>query len=204
VTTAFYGLFVVSLAVTLAVAGLLLAQRLVPLSIRESHNAAIGIIYAAFYVMFGVMVRFSAYIVLNKYNTSQNTVKIEASNVEELYWLAEQFSEPERDRIQELAVSYARVVVDEEWPLMKQGQTSANADATVDTLRRSIEDFEPGTDTERAVFSQELERVHDLDEAREVRLLNVREGLPPILWIVLVSLGIDTILFTYFVGMKSP
>ena len=129
-----------------------MAQRLVPLSIRESHNAAIGIIYAALYVMFGVMVGFSAYIVLNKYNTSQNTVKIEASNVEELYWLAEQFSEPERDRIQELAVSYARVVVDEEWPLMKQGQTSANADAAVDTLRRSIDDFEPGTDTERAVF----------------------------------------------------
>ncbi len=93
-TTAFYGFLVVSLAVTLAVAGLLLAQRLVPLSIRESHNADIGIIYAALYVMFGVMVGFSAYIVLNKYNTSQNTVKIEASNVEELYWFAEQFTEP--------------------------------------------------------------------------------------------------------------
>jgi hypothetical protein len=203
VTTAFYGFLVVSLAVTLAVAGLLLAQRLVPLSIRESHNAAIGIIYAALYVMFGVMVGFSAYIVLNKYNTSQNTVKIEASNVEELYWFVEQFPDPERDQIQELAVSYARVMVDEEWPLMKQGQTSANADATVDTLRRSIEDFEPGTDTERAVFSQALKRVHD-DEAREVRLLNVREGLPPILWIVLVSLGIDTLLFTYFVGIRVP
>ena len=87
---------------------------------------------------------------------------------------------------------------------MKQGQTSANAEATVDTLRRSIEDFEPSTDTERAVFTQALERVHDLDEAREVRLLNVNEGLPPVLWFVLVSLGIDTVLFTYFVGMKSP
>jgi hypothetical protein len=86
---------------------------------------------------------------------------------------------------------------------MKQGQTSANAGATADALRRSLEDFEPGTDTERAGFSQALERVHDLDEARGLRLLNVREGLPPILWIVLVSLGIDTILFTYFVGMKS-
>jgi hypothetical protein len=203
VTTAFYGLLVVLLAVTLAVAGLLLVQRLVPLSVRESHNAGIGIIYAALYVMFGVMVGFSAYLVLNKYTTSQNTAKSEASNVEELYWLAEQFPEPEQGRIQELAVSYTRVVVDEEWPLMKQGQTSANAEATVDTLRRSIEDFEPSTDTERAVFTQALERVHDLDEAREVRLLNVSEGLPPILWIVLVSLGIDTILFSYFVGMKS-
>ena len=40
--------------------------------------------------MFGMMVDFSAYLVLSKYTTSQNTAKSEASNVEELYWLAEQ------------------------------------------------------------------------------------------------------------------
>lgn len=193
----------VSLAVLLAVAGLLVVQRLVPLSTRESHNAAIGIIYAALYVMFGMVVGFSAYLVLSKYNTSQNTAKSEASNVEELYWLAEQLPEPERGEIQELAVSYARVVVDEEWPLMREGQASPRAGALADDLRRSIEDFEPGTAAEQAVYAQELERVHDLDQAREVRLLNVREGLPPVLWFVLVSLGIDTILFTYFVGMKA-
>lgn len=79
-------------------------------------------------------------------------------------------------------MSYARVVVDEEWPLMKGGQTSTRAGTLVDDLRRSIEDFEPGTTTEQAVYAQELERVHDLDQAREIRLLNVSEGLPPVLW----------------------
>ncbi|MCA1731094.1 MAG: DUF4239 domain-containing protein [Actinobacteria bacterium] len=202
-TTAILGFLTVLLAVALAVAGLLVVQRLVPLSIRESHSAAIGIIYAALYVMFGMMVGFSAYLVMNKYTTSQTMSKSEASSVEELYWLAEQLPEPERDEIQELTVSYARVVVDEEWPLLRDGQASPRAETLADELRRSIEDFEPGTDTERAVYAQELERVHDLDKAREVRLLNVSEGLPPILWLVLVSLGIDTILFTYFVGMKS-
>lgn len=70
-TTALIGLLVVLLTAMLAVAGLLVVHRLVPLSIRESHTAAIGIIYAALYVMFGMMVGFSvsAYIVLNKYKT---------------------------------------------------------------------------------------------------------------------------------------
>lgn len=187
----------------IAVAGLLLVHRLVPLSIRDSHTTAIGVIYAALYVMFGMVVGFSAYLVLNKYTTSQSTVKTEASNVEELYWLAEQLPEPKRSQIQELAGSYARAVVDEEWPLMRDGQTSPRAGTLANDLRRSIEDFEPSTGTEQAIYAQELERVHDLDEAREVRLLNVSEGLPPVLWFVLVSLGIDTILFTYFVGMKA-
>ena len=66
---------VVLLNVALAVAGLLMVHRLVPLSIRESHTAAIGIIYAALYVMFSMVVGFSAYLVLSKYNISQNTAK---------------------------------------------------------------------------------------------------------------------------------
>jgi hypothetical protein len=163
VTTALLGLLVVLLAMMIAVAGLLMVHRLVPLSTRDSHTAPIGVVYAALYVMFGMVVGFSAYLVLNKYNTSENMANSEASNVEELYWLAEQLPEPERDEIQELAVSYARVVVDEEWPLMKDGQTSPRAGTLANDLRRSIEDFEPSTATEQAIYAQELERVHDLD-----------------------------------------
>jgi hypothetical protein len=187
----------------LAVAGLMLTQRLVPLSLRESHNSPIGITYSGVYLLFGVMVGFSAFLVLNKYHTSQETTQTEAGYVEEIYWLAEEFPEPKRDQIQGLAVSYARVVVNEEWLLMRQGRTSPRAEALVIELRRSIQDFEPSTQTENALYAQELERVHDLDQARQVRLLNVHEGLPPILWVVLGGLGISTILFAYLVGMKN-
>jgi Protein of unknown function (DUF4239) len=86
---------------------------------------------------------------------------------------------------------------------MSQGRASPRAEALADELRRSILDLEPGTDAEQALYSQGLERVHDLTEDRGVRLSNARVGLPPILWFVLVSLGIDTILFTCFVGMKT-
>src|SRR3982751_2918685 len=96
ITIVFLGFVVILLSVLLAVAGLILVQRLVPLELRESHTTAISIIYAALYVMFGVMVGFSAYLVLNKYDTSQKTAESEAGDVEEIYWLAEQFPEPER------------------------------------------------------------------------------------------------------------
>jgi hypothetical protein len=54
---------VVSLAVLLAVAGLAVAQRLVPLPIRQSHNDATGTIFAALYVLFGVTMGFSLFLV---------------------------------------------------------------------------------------------------------------------------------------------
>jgi hypothetical protein len=56
VSTALFGILAVSLAV--AVAGLALVQRLVPLSIRQTHNTATGTIYSALYVLFGVTLGF--------------------------------------------------------------------------------------------------------------------------------------------------
>jgi len=46
------------LSIGLAVAGLAVVQRLVPLELRQTHNAATGIIYAVLYVMFGVTIGF--------------------------------------------------------------------------------------------------------------------------------------------------
>jgi hypothetical protein len=93
----------------------------------------------------------------------------EAAHVEELYQLATGFPEPERGEIQEIVVFYARVVVEEEWPLMGEG----------------------------------LSQLDELDEGRALRLLEVREGLPPILWAVLIVGGVLTVSFTYLFGMET-
>lgn len=108
------GVLIVLIAVVLAVAGLALAQRLVPLPTRESHNAAAGTIYAALYVVFGVALGFALLLVWEQFEEARRTVEREAGAVERIYRLAEQFPEQERSRVQELAVSYARTVVDVE------------------------------------------------------------------------------------------
>jgi hypothetical protein len=65
----------VSLAVLLAVAGLTVAQHLVPLPIRQSHNDATGTIFAALYVRFGVTtfgvtMGFSLFLVWQQYDAA--------------------------------------------------------------------------------------------------------------------------------------
>ena len=202
-TTAFLGGSILLLAVLLALAGLILVHRQVPLELRQSDNVAIGVVYGALQITFGVIVGFSAFLVLDKYTTAQNTVTSEAAAIVEIYRLAQQLPEEHRDHVQELAKSYARVVVEEEWPMMGGSQTSSRADERVSELGRGIEAFEPSTDSERAVYAQGMERVHDLSEDRELRLLNVREGLPLILWVVLIVLAATIIVSTYFLGMES-
>ncbi|MDQ3941668.1 MAG: hypothetical protein M3254_01010 [Actinomycetota bacterium] len=98
VTTALFGILAVSLAVVVAVAGLALVQRLVPLPIRQVHNAATGTIYSALYVMFGVTLGFSLLLVWQQYDAAEKMAESEAAHVEQLYQLAGGFPEPERGR----------------------------------------------------------------------------------------------------------
>jgi len=124
--------------------------------------------------------------VWQQYDTAQKSAESEAVAVEELHGLAGSFPEPERGRVQDLAASYARVVVEEEWPLMREGRTSPRAAELADELRESIQEFEPDESTEEALRSEGLTQLDDLDEARALRLLEVREGLPRIVWVVMI------------------
>ena len=197
------GGLILSLATLFAVAGLVFAQHRVPLELRQSHNVPLGLIYGALYVAFGVIVGFSAYLVLDKYTASQTTVVNEAGTVRALYYLAGQFPESQRDQIQELLTSYARVVVDEEWPLMREGQQSPRAAALNQQITESVDGLQPSTNAEQALYSQALQRDYELNQNRDSRLLYAREGLPPILWVVLGVLAVIIVLFAYFVGMES-
>jgi hypothetical protein len=153
--------------------------------------------------MFGVIIGFTAFLVLDKYTTAQNTAASEAGNVLEIYRLAEAVSQTQRDRVQELAKSYAQDVVDEEWSLMRNGQSSSRAEELVTELGKTIQDFEPSTNSERAASTQLLSGVHDLNQDRNIRLVQAHTGLPPMLWVVLGLLATLIILFTYFLGMEN-
>jgi hypothetical protein len=202
-STILLGGLILSLAILLAVSGLIFAQHRIPLEFRQSHNVPISIIYGALYITFGVIIGFSAYLVLNKYTTSQTTVANEAGTVRSLYYLAGQFPQSQRDQIQDLATSYARAVIDEEWPLMEKGQPSPRAAALNQEITQSVDSFEPSTSPEQTLYSQALQRAHELNQNRTLRLLYASEGLPPILWFVLGVLAVMIILFTYFLGMES-
>jgi hypothetical protein len=204
VPTAVLGILIIALTVLCAVAGVTLVQRRVPADERKSRTTGLQQISAGLGAMFSVIVGFSAFLVLNKYHAAQLTVQSEAGNLEEIYRLAEPLPEHEREEIQGLALSYARVVEDEEWPLMRQGRWSPRADALAEDLRRTIQEgFKNSTGSEQQFFGEELDVMDDLDEDREARLIVVRTGLPSILWVALVVLGTSIIGLTYLVGMES-
>ena len=143
--TAPYVILTVFVPVLVAVVGLVLVQRLIPPERREGQNDVAGFIFAVLGVAYAVVLAFMLIAVWEDYKTAQINVESEAHELAGVYFLASQLPEPERTRVQDLARTYARVVGEEEWPMMEHGQTSPRADSLLRQRRLKLLQFDPRT-----------------------------------------------------------
>ena len=197
------GLLLLCIYMLLAVVGLILVQRSVPIAMRRQQNDVAGFIYAVLGVVYAVLLGLVVVAVWEQWNAAADRADQEASELAEVFWVADRMPESKGHNIQELVHSYARVVVEEEWPLMRQGKSSQKAWALLDEIRSGVQDFQPSTPAQTVLYEQGLERVHALADARRGRLLLADHGLPAILWVVLLIGGVVVIGFTYLFGLDS-
>jgi len=195
----------------LPLVGLEQVQRLVPSVSRQRHNDVAGFIYAALGVIYAVLLALVVISVWEEYQTAGETVEQEANATAEIFWLGYQLPAPEGPHLQELAQSYAIEVVHKEWPLMARGQQppleqeagTPTGWTIIDDIRLSIQGFQPRTKGEEQLFSKGLDDVENLADARRMRLVAAEEGVPGILWSVLVVGGVAAVGFTYLFGLES-
>jgi hypothetical protein len=176
------GIVIIALVMLIAVGGLVLEQRLFSIERRRQNNDVAGFIYAVLGVSYAVLLGLMLVAVWEQWNAAQDVASDEANELAGIFWVAHPLPQPEGRHIQELAQSYARVVVEEEWPSMGQGRSSPKAWETLDQMRGTIEGLNPTAGAQLARYNQILEQLHDLDNARRERLLAAEEGLPPILF----------------------
>jgi hypothetical protein len=92
--------------------------------------------------------------VWEEHEAAKATVGSEANELAEVFWLAHRFPEPEGHQLQELARSYARVVVEEKWSLMKRGRSTPRTWALLDEMRFSVQDLGIRTPADQVLFEQ--------------------------------------------------
>jgi uncharacterized membrane protein YraQ (UPF0718 family) len=197
------GLLVVAVSVVIAVAGLTLVQRIVPSQLRQQHNDVAGFIYAVLGVIYAVLIALVVIAVWEDYAAARDTVEREASELDDVFRLAHPLPEPEGRQLQELARSYAQVVVDEEWALMAQGRTSPQAWDLLDQMTLRFENVEVRTRADQVLYSEALDRMNELADARNARLVEAGEGIPTVLWGVLIVGGVLVVSFTYLFGLEN-
>jgi hypothetical protein len=209
--TIVYGVLVVGGVCLASLIGFELVYRLVPTVSRQQSNDVAGFIYAALGVIYAVLLALVVIAVWEEYQSANETVEQEANATAEIFWLAHQLPEPQGTHIQELCKSYAEEVVHKEWPLMDRGEAPSMTGergtpsgwTIIDDIRTSLQDFEPRTKADEQLYAKGLDQIEELNDARRLRLVAAEEGVPGVLWSVLIFGGMATISFTYLFGLES-
>jgi hypothetical protein len=149
--------------------------------------------------------------VWEEFGRARVTVEGEANALAEIFWLAHRLPEPEGRELQELAHSYAEDVVDQEWPLMEQGRAPLMEDSRetpsgwvlIDDIRATLQEVEPRSASGQELYAEGLDQVQRLADARRTRLVAAEEGLPSVLWVVLVVGGVMVVGFAYLFGLEN-
>ncbi|HZC01202.1 MAG TPA: DUF4239 domain-containing protein [Gammaproteobacteria bacterium] len=206
-TTVVFGVLVVIGVCLAAVSGLELVQRLVPAQKRQEHNDVAGFLYAVVGIVYAVLLALLVIAVWEQYQRARETVESEANGVAEVAWLAHRLPEPEHYQLQEDARSYAHEVVDEEWPQMEEGlegvQSLPEGWDLIDDMRATLQEVEPRTVAEQELYAEGLDRISRFGDARRMRIVAAQEGIPGVLWVVLVFGAVVTVGFTYLFGLRN-
>src|SRR6185312_12448575 len=136
--------------------------------------------------MFAVMLAFVILFALQSYQRARNGSSVEAIAVAELDSIADVFQPPAGDRLHDGLVCYARAVVEDEWPAMRQGRSSDLVQSWIDKLGQQSAIAEPHGAREETAYAQWFDEKAQRRDGRRERLAEATPFVPLPLWFVLV------------------
>ena len=197
------GLLIVGGSVLLSLAGMGLVRRRVPLVVLREHQDVAGFMIGVLGVAYAVLLAFMVLTVWTQYDDAKTTAAREANALTGVFRSAEGFPVPDRHRVLRLTQDYTYVVINDEWPAMDQGRESRRAWLLLDDLWGAVRHVEPRTPREQALYGEVVARLDTVSDERKLRLLAARDGVPGLLWTILIIGALLMVGFTYFFGVKS-
>jgi Protein of unknown function (DUF4239) len=150
--------------------------------------AVVGTLYA---VMLGLVVVDA----MVRFEKAIDVVQSESACLADIYILSQRLPETHRQRLHDACRAYAVAVVEKEWPLMAQGFVSADARKAGLRVLRSLDDFEPTTEAEKAAFPLILEEMQNTWDRRRERISTAEYGIPAVEWVALLLGAVVTVVF---------
>ena len=136
--------------------------------------------------MFAVMLAFVILFALQSYQRAREGASVEAVAITELHSVAGVFQSPFSDRLESGLVCYARAVIDDEWPAMRDGRSSERVVSWIDKLHGDFANTDPQGVRQETAYAQWFDEEAQRREGRRERLAEATPSVPLPLWFVLV------------------
>jgi len=195
---------VVVLALSGAAAfGLLVFQRIVPQSDELAHNDVAGPIIGTVGTILAVVLSFLLVGNWQEYDAAAATMSQEASSVGDLYHIASYLPAPIASQLQAACRSYVEIVVDREWPAMREGRSSPEALQASLTMLQIVARYQPQAAAQQTLQQNALLLATTILDGRRTRLFDNDQGIPAYFWAGNFFLAALTIAFCYLFRVRK-
>jgi hypothetical protein len=197
-------IMIIVAAVLLALLGLALVRRTVPLDRLARHTDVAGYVYAVIGVIYAVILAQVVIAAWQEYQDARVVADDEANAVLNLARLAQVWPDEDRERVEDALSAYARHVVDVEWPTMAQNQFDESSHtALVHSLWQAVNEAGVRAEGLDPVYAASLQQLDALDAARRSRFLLGRDRLPEAMTLTLIIGAVVTVGFSYLFAVED-
>jgi hypothetical protein len=203
ISTVVQGVLIVGAMVALSLAGLVLTRGLADPDIGRAYNDVLGFTYGTVGVLYAVLLAFAAVMVWQDTDKAAEILHREENAIADLYDGVDLLPAEFSNRVRDNARAYVAALVEDEWPQMQRGKSSAKATKVLEVLFADFGAFEPATKREEAVYAEAFHELKQAFDSRRMRLFAAANGLKPVVWCVLISGAAIAIAFTYLFALRS-
>ena len=192
------GVLIIALTMAVTLGGYVLLHRLFPGErSEEGGNMAVSFIgiVCAFH---SLVLAFSAVLVWEDFQDSEQAVAVEANTVNDIYRDLTLYGGPAATAAARTLHEYVRLVIEEEWPLLADGEASPKVEALLDELFRQVGAIEPATLREQVIFAEAFRHLNELENNRHERIHDSQSAMPTMFWSIVL---IATALLVGYTGM---
>ncbi len=204
VPTAVLVLVVVGLVVGLVLLAVWAVRRWIPAT-RDGFDAEVSSqVLGVVASLFGLLLAFVVVIEFQAYTGASDNVAGEADDLAAIVRDSRVFEEPGGTKVRSAIGDYVRAVVDDEWPLMRDGKESEVAWKALDGVFAAMQAYGPVSTSQVAFYDDSVRHLNAVLEARRDRLGASDGNDLPGLIAALILVGAVVILgYATLVGSRS-
>jgi len=197
------GVLIVGTSVFMSVAGLMIVRRYISHKVLKGHNDIAGAIFGTIGMAYTVLLAFVVVVAWQGFDRSSQKVETEANCLIDIARDSSAFGSEFHEHVIVLAKEYGKSVIKDEWPLLAKGEGSSHTRDAFENIFSLYTSYMPQNKREEIFLSESVKNLNMLGELRRSRIFDSKQGIHPILWMVLLAGGVVTVIFTFFFGSDN-
>lgn len=168
----------------------------------ENHTVS-GFIYNAVCVIYAVLIAFVVFVIWSDLEETHSKIEGEANCLLNLYYDASVYPDSIKKEIQSTIREYVKRATNEEWKNLSEGKSDSLTQRLFIKLNRTYLSIRSDQVANSEVLAQSMENMKDVREYRRHRILDSRNNMPGILWLVLIISSSILVAFTFFFSVRN-